>query len=442
MPCKSKPNTRSTRVGRPFSTANPGGWGIDERQVFLLALDAVPEPDSIRERARCDIEHSEDNRSVEVILGNERAEILAALEAAETHHVRALVESASSHLPSADEHEMRKRALERIVVLRCEGSLPARSQIRLIWGAGIAALNGRATTQDDSLAFSVRPEFTANVRCVRSFKGRCVEGAYIGFSSPIAPDLAGAIRLVDGNGVVLSPKVEDRLWVSRIDYPDAVDDQTAYRAELVAPITDIDGRELANASSLPQTLRLGKLPPDANFADLRVVPLGPAAMAPVLLRRIEGPLAGRRLTVAENSEIVAWMRRVENSGHEPVDEWMGMTSEQSVFGAGEPAVAFTVSPGNDDQPYWLAGVPLVDPGFHVVELELPAAGSLPRRYVTGMVVVTDLAVHLHRAKESSVVWVTRLSDGQPVEGADVAITDACTGQDVARAASKGPKSLS
>ena len=414
--------------------SEPGGWGIDERQVFLLALDAVPEPDSIREHARCDIGDTGDNRSVEVILGIERAEILAALEAAETHHVRALVESASSHLPSADEHETRKRALERIVMLRCEGSLPARSQIRLIWGAGIAALNGRATTQDDSLAFSVRPEFTANVRCVRSFNGRCVEGAYIGFSSPIAPDLAEGIRLVDGNGVVVSPKVEDRLWVSRIDYPEAVDDQTAYRAELVGPITDIDGRELANASSFPQTLRLGKLPPDASFGDLRVVPLGPAAMAPVLLRRIEGPLAGRRLTVAENSEIVPWMRRVENSGHEPVDEWMGMTSEQSVFSAGDPAVAFALSPGSDDQPYWLAGVPLADPGFHVVELELPAAEGLPRRYVTGTVVVTDLAVHLHHAKESSVVWVTRLSDGQPVDGADVAITDACTGQDVTRAA--------
>ena len=420
--------------GPAILDSQPGGWGIDERQVFLLALDAVPEPDSIREHARCDIVNSEDNRSVEVIRGNERAEILAALEAAETHHVRTLVESASSHLPSADEHEMRKRALERIVMLRCEGSLPARSQTRLIWGAGIAALNGRATTQDDSLAFSVRREFTANVSCVRSFNGRCVEGAYIGFSSPIAPDLAGGIRLVDGNGVVVSPKVEDRLWISRIDYPEALADQTSYRAELVAPIVDIDGRELANASSFPQTIRLGKLPPDANFGELRVVPLGPDAMAPVLLRRIEGPLAGRRLTVAENSEIVAWMRRVENSGHEPVDEWMGMASEQSVFETGEAGVAFTLSPGRDDQPYWLASVPLVDPGFHVVELELPAAEGLPRRYVTGMVVVTDLAVHLHRAKESSVVWVTRLSDGQPVDGADVAITDACTGQDVARAA--------
>ena len=95
--------------------SEPGGWGIDERQVFLLALDAVPETDSIREYARCDIANSEDNRSVEVILGNERAEILAALEAAETHHVRALVESASSHLPSADEYEMRAGGCIRIV---------------------------------------------------------------------------------------------------------------------------------------------------------------------------------------------------------------------------------------------------------------------------------------------------------------------------------------
>lgn len=402
--------------------------------MFLLATDAVAEPDSIREHARCLIEGSEDDRSVEVIQGHERTEILSALEAAETRRVRALVESASSHLPRAEEHETRSRALERIVMLRCRDPLPPDVNMELVWGAGIAALNGSATMQDQSLSFSVRPEFTAHFFCLNTFKGRCVGDIRIQFNSPVARELVKGIRLVDENDVVVPAKVNDGPWITNLNFPDAFRDQTSYRAELVGPITDIDGRELANASSFPRTIRFGKLPPDASFGVLRVVPTGPDAIAPVLLRRIEEPLAGRRLEVADDTEIVAWMRRVGRFRHKPDHEWSGMASEHSVFGTGEASVDFTLPQGGPDQPYWVAGVPLGKPGFHVVELELPAARGLPRRYAAGSVVVTDLAVHVHRAKESSVVWVTTLSDGQPVDGADVAIRDACTGRVVARAA--------
>ena len=420
--------------GPAIIDSEPRGWGIDERQVFLLALDAVPEPNSIREHAHCGIGDSEDTRSVEVIGGNERAEILAALEAADTAHVRTLVEAASGHLPRAEEHETRRRALERIVMLRCRDPLPAGTRIRLVWGTGIAALNGRATTQDTALSFTVRRDFTVDVHCSDSFRGRCVDGVHIWFSSPVARELARGVRLVDEDGIVVEPKVEDRPWISRIDFPGALADQTFYRAELVGPITDIDGRELANASSFPQTLRLGKLPPDASLGGLRVVPHGPDAVAPVLLRRVEEPLAGQRLRVAGDPEIVAWMRRVESVRQKPDDTWVGSASTRSVFGTGESGIPFMLSPAdNAEEPYWLAGVPLPEDGFHLVELELPAARGLPRRYVTGLAVVTDLAVHFHRAKESSLVWVTGLSDGRPVGGADIAISDACTGQAIARA---------
>ena len=157
------------------SQPRPRGWrDIDERQVFLLAMDAVAEPDSIREHAHCRVEGVGDTRPVEVIQGNERTEILAALQAADTGHVRTLVESASSHLPRAEEQEMRRRALERIAMLRCRGPLPPGTDIKLVWGAGIAALNGSATTRDRSLSFSVRPEFAAHVSCSKTLDRKSV----------------------------------------------------------------------------------------------------------------------------------------------------------------------------------------------------------------------------------------------------------------------------
>ena len=414
----------------------PFGERADERQVFLLALDAVADPDSIRKHVRCRIAGSEATRPIDLVQGSERSRILDALQAAPTHHVWELIDLASRHLPAADEHETRTRALERIEMVRCRGHpLPGGSHVELIWGAGVAGLNGMATTRERSVSFSVRPDFRALLACTDKFEGRCVGGIHVRFTAPVSRELAGGIRLLDEDGVVVPAEMDDGSHVHRIDYPKAFEDQTSYRAELVAPITDVDGRALANASSFPATMQLGRLPAGASFGNgIRVVERDVGALAPVLLRRVEEPLSGRSLRIAEDSEIVAWMRQIGKAPNAEGDEWVGSASGRSVFEAVESGVAFTFSPGSADHPYRVAGVPLPVPGFHVVELELPAAGSLPLRYVAGFTVVTDLAVHLHRAKESSVVWVTGLSDGKPVEGADIAITDVCTGETVARAA--------
>src|SRR6185437_14218341 len=54
-------------------------------------------------------------------------------------------------------------------------------------------------------------------------------------------------------------------------------------------------------------------------------------------------------------------------------------------------------------------------------------GAGQTRYVATAALVTDLAVHFLWGRESSLVWVTRLSTGRSVAGAAVAISDFCTG---------------
>ncbi|MYJ74474.1 MAG: hypothetical protein F4089_04945, partial [Gammaproteobacteria bacterium] len=414
---------------------NPDRWKIDERQVFLLLLDAIADRASIREHVHCRIDGAQATLPVDLVEGPERTAILDAMAQAGSVPVDALLESASSHLPPASEHETRTRILERTVMVRCRDPLPAGSDVQLIWGAGIAGLNGMTTTEDHTLSFSVRPAFRAHLACAHEFEGHCVGGIHIRLTAPVNREAAAGFRLADEAGDIVASEMDGKFQIDRLDFPRAFKDQTSYRAELVAPITDIDGRALANASSFPATIRVGRLPPGASFGrGIQLVERDAPGMAPVLLRRVEEPVRGRSLSVAEDSEIVAWMRRVWSGPNEATDQWVGQASGQSVFESVEAGDTFTFSAGRADHPYRIAGVPLPGSGFRIVELELPAAGSLPRRYVRGMVLATDLAVHLHRAKASSVVWVTGLSDGQPVEGADIAITDACDGGTVARAA--------
>ena len=50
-------------------------------------------------------------------------------------------------------------------------------------------------------------------------------------------------------------------------------------------------------------------------------------------------------------------------------------------------------------------------------------------YVPTAALVTDLAVHFKQGQANSLVWVTALESGRPVDGADVAIAD-CHGTEL------------
>jgi uncharacterized protein YfaS (alpha-2-macroglobulin family) len=88
--------------------------------------------------------------------------------------------------------------------------------------------------------------------------------------------------------------------------------------------------------------------------------------------------------------------------------------------------------GGDPRPFEVVGIPMAEPGYHVVEIESRRLGEalLDKRaplFVRTGVLVTNLGVHVKRGRENTVVWVTTLDRARPVEAADVAVHD-CNGQ--------------
>ena len=88
----------------------------------------------------------------------------------------------------------------------------------------------------------------------------------------------------------------------------------------------------------------------------------------------------------------------------------------------------------DPRPFEVVGIPLAAPGYYVVEIESLRLGAslLDRKapmYVRTGVLVTNLGVHFKRSRENSLVWVTTLDKGKPVEGADVSVND-CRGRQI------------
>jgi uncharacterized protein YfaS (alpha-2-macroglobulin family) len=86
----------------------------------------------------------------------------------------------------------------------------------------------------------------------------------------------------------------------------------------------------------------------------------------------------------------------------------------------------------EPHPFEVIGIPLPQPGYHVVEIESPRLGEalLGRKapmFVRTGVLVTNLAVHFKLAPVNSGVWVTTLDKGKPVAGAAVRVSD-CRGK--------------
>ena len=88
--------------------------------------------------------------------------------------------------------------------------------------------------------------------------------------------------------------------------------------------------------------------------------------------------------------------------------------------------------GDDPRPFEVVGIPLPEPGFHIVEIEsqrLGAAllGKPAPMFVRTTALVTNLGVHAKFGRVNTGVWVTSLDRAKPVAGAAVQISD-CVGQ--------------
>jgi uncharacterized protein YfaS (alpha-2-macroglobulin family) len=193
-------------------------------------------------------------------------------------------------------------------------------------------------------------------------------------------------------------------------------------------------------------------------------------MLPVTLRHVQGDLRPaapsgqvRIKRVESAAEILAWLGKVR-SFHEsritareaglPQTEWTETQQDTDARGrtvrrqveryvgarevsllkgdAGAKRLDLPQLQGGDPRPFEVVGIPLAEPGYHVVEIESARLGAslLERKapmFVRTGVLVTNLGVHFKHGRENSVVWVTTLDRGTPVAGAEVAVHD-CHGK--------------
>ncbi|MGQ0656643.1 MAG: alpha-2-macroglobulin family protein [Chromatiales bacterium] len=145
---------------------------------------------------------------------------------------------------------------------------------------------------------------------------------------------------------------------------------------------------------------------------------------------------GRTLRAGDANEIIGWMRNVRESqqakGHYDweADKWIveHRPGEKSLFDTEDKVETFKLSKPEGKRAFEVIGIPFEEPGFFVVEIASPRLGAAlygkqaPYHAQTS-VLVTNLAAHFKRGRESSLVWVTTLDKARPVADAEVKVSD-------------------
>lgn len=447
------------------SEPREGSYYVDEKQVFILGLDAPATAESIQRNVFCQVGGLPEQIPVRILTGVERKRILQQRNSFLTSYYAAIFKDVQTAYPLLVGTEERGSERERflklrddkdspVVVLQCTHTFPGEARINLVWGKGVISTTGIPTSSNQILPFSVRPDFFARFSCERVNKdANCIPvlPMRLELSAPISIKDARKIRLLPAKGhpisAILTAEDKKSEFVQYVSFPVPLPENSEFKLEIPAGVQDDSGRVLSNQLNFPLTVRTDESPPLAKFAaSFGILELNATPALPVTLRNVEASLAASladtSLSIAKWSPIgvqlaktsddmaaIKWLRRFREVDDISDEQRPGM---RSVFQSGDKKTALTITKPLGDKAFEVIGIPLKDPGFYVVELASPRLGAalhgekLPY-YVHAGALVTNLSVHFKQGRESSLVWVTSLDKGLPVKDANVAVRD-CAGK--------------
>jgi alpha-2-macroglobulin len=434
---------------------------IEEDQVFLVATNTIAAPASVRGGGYCTIDGVGERINLDV-LGNEVAIKLLAELSDDNWESRSFLESAGlPQLLSADAKE-RSKAMATVLAVKCQRPLPPGHNMSVVWTAGIATADGRKTGRDQRFDFNTRKAFAARFECRRmNPQAGCspIQAAHLRFTAPVPANIARSVRLTFADGGTFEPKLskedEGSAMLSDLAFKGPFPAGQTAKVSIPEGVKDESGRPLTNASRFPLTVAFDASPPLVKFAaSFGILEAKEGGVLPVTVRAIEPQLeqritsvSGTTLKVGDSDrEIAAWLRKLAKADSNVFHEEHHGKDTMSVNDTGTKSILngagarLKLSPPGSGKAFEVIGIPLKEPGFYVVELASPKLGQalLGRplnRYVSAGALVTNLSVHFKWGREKSLAWVTTLDGARPVVGADVRITDSCTGKPLAQGAS-------
>lgn len=431
------------------------GGDIEEDQVFLVAANLPATRQSVAANAYCAVDGIAERIPVDVLEADLPGKLLSQM-GKDNWTIRSFLSNAGLPEELPANAQDRAKALESVVALRCRRPLPPGRDMALIWGAGVSSASGRQAGADQRFDYTVRKPFTARFECSRvNPQAGCnpVQEAWVRFTAPIPRAQAEAIRIEAPGGISLKPTFSDddkgAATVSDIKFNAPLPANVTAKLVLPAGIKDESGRVLANAERFPLDIRVDEAPPLVKFsAQFGILEWKEGGTLPVTVRNVEPQLQGRNAGIGgqalrvdgSDRSVADWLRKVDDSDDYAFDEVkrgdetvrINQTGAKPIL-PGDVGKPFKIDLPGKGKDFEVVGIPLEKPGFYVVELASPQLGQAllgrkATRYVATAALVTNMAVHFKWGREGSLAWVTALDSGKPVAGAEVRVTDSCTGK--------------
>jgi alpha-2-macroglobulin len=452
------PSARAVLAGGSYS-------GIEEDQIFLVATNVAADRASASRYGYCSVDGIGEKIPLDVLPAATAAEILGGL-GRDNWEKQDFLSAAGlpTQMPAAGAD--RDTWLSRIVAAKCRRPLPPGRDMALVWDGRIAQAGAptRTAGRDQRFDYSVRAAFSARFSCSRvSAQAGCnpLRGITLSFTAPVAREtaLGATLRMADGSLRRAETDDDNDAHLTAVSFAGPFPESQSATLILPADLTDQSGRRLQNAGRFPQAVVIDRTPPLVKFAaPFGILEAREGGVLPVTVRGVEASLAREQLSISgarlkvgdDDSAILTWLDRVDDADDTDFrDESDGKggtrtvnyTGTKSLFAdapTGTPARAALALPlPGKGKEFEVVGIPLTEPGFHVVELASPELGAAllgrkATRYVAAAALVTNMSVHFKWGRETSLAWVTSLDTGLPVAGAEVRVTDACSGRSLAR----------
>jgi uncharacterized protein YfaS (alpha-2-macroglobulin family) len=457
-----------------FSTAGPALLGIapiygdiEPDQYFVVLIDGPIDPRSVYAKAYFEVEGIPDKVGVKIVEGKDRETVIKA--AIRDNWSWDAYKTLLDQKPPKPFLQIKE--MDNFVILAGNRRFPEKAKVILHWPQGIRSKTGLAVEEAQNFSFKVIEPFQARFSCERSAPDRScnpILDMRVNFTRRLPLKLLKGTKIVSATGkswipaelskgdqrknidgnLVTTPKTgvsvtsisnfEDE-QVDSLTFKAPFPDSTKFKVLLPRNLKDELGRALTNQSKYPleiatdEHLPLIKFPASFGILELKADPI-----LPVSVRNIEKQLTVQQVSIegkalnfsseSTASEVITWYRNVIKKEHQYERRNLPLLAD----GQG---TKFQMPKPLGERDFELVGIPLKKPGFYVVEMASPRLGKAltgtAPMYVATAALVTDMAVHLKKGRESSLVWVTYLSNAQPVSGANISIVDA-SGKELAK----------
>lgn len=454
-----------------FSTSGPAildvaplYGSIEPDQYIVLRSDGLINLKSMVSLAYFEVAGMPDKIEIKVIEGKEREDILnvAIKDNWRWNSYRHLILK-KPPIPLAQIKE-----LDQFIVIAAKRRFPDGAKVIFHWPAGILSTTGLKVEGAQQFPFNVIKPFEISFSCERTNPSRpCnpILNMSLSFSKRVLMSSLQGTKLIAKDGTIWKPEQiikwekqffpgniygplplptnssdqnqshqssDDANFTTFLNFISPFPESTSFQIVLPPNIKDELGRPLVNQNKYPLTVNTDEYSPLIKFpGTFGILEWQAESLLPVSVRNIEKNLDINQLsfegaslnlnTKNKISEIVSWYQQIQNRLYQydkrnaPL---LNKKNQDSSFQLPKPL---------GERAFELVGIPLKKPGLHIIEIASPKLGlALTGKgpmYVSTAALVTDLAVHFKKGRESSLVWVTQLSTAKPVADAEVVIVD-------------------